>query len=139
MNKILNRVLGYVVLALLMVAPINSFATAPITGDHFSVKEYNDFHHVLHPLQHEALPKKDYATIRARSGELVTLGEAIVKVGVPANVNDVPGFTNELKKFSDSLVKFKTDSANATDAQLVESYLAVHDTFEMLAAMLPRK
>jgi hypothetical protein len=133
---------GYKLLVVTLLSVLISAVTVATTraaGDHFSVKEYNDFHHVLHPLQHEALPKKDYATIRARSSELVTLGEAIVTVGVPAKVNDVPTFTNELKKFSDSLVKFKADSANATDAQLLESYLAVHDTFEMLAAMLPRK
>jgi hypothetical protein len=27
---------------------------------HFSMKEYKEFHDVLHPLEHEALPNKDY-------------------------------------------------------------------------------
>lgn len=107
--------------------------------EHFSVKEYNHFHEVLHMLQHEALPKKDYATIRAQAGELTTRGDAIVKLGVPAKVASKAKFEAELKKFEDALVKYKSDAADAKDAQLEESYLAVHDTFEMLAAMLPRK
>jgi hypothetical protein len=108
-------------------------------GEHFSVKEYNEFHEVLHPLQHEALPNKDFKTIRARAGELTSLGEAIVKVGVVANVKNAVEFEKELKNFSEGLAKFKTDAANANDAQLEVSYLAVHDSFEMLAGMLPRK
>ena len=54
----------------------------------FGVKAYDDFHHVLHPLEHEALPKNDFATIRARAGELVKLGEGITKLGVPAGTKD---------------------------------------------------
>ena len=106
---------------------------------HFSVKEYNEFHDVLHPLQHEALPNKDFKTIRAQAGELTTRGEAIVKLGVPAKVKDAAAFAKELKKFGDALSRFKSDAAGAADEQLEESYLAVHDTFEMLAHMLPRK
>ena len=109
------------------------------TGEHFSVKEYNEFHEVLHPLQHEALPNRDFKTIRARAGELTTLGEAIVKLGTPAGVKEATEFQNELKVFAAAIAKFKTDAANANDAQLEESYLAVHDSFEMLAGRLPRK
>jgi hypothetical protein len=109
------------------------------TDEHFSVKEYNEFHDVLHPLQHEALPNKDYKTIRARAGELTTLGDAIVKLGVPVGVKNNVEFEMELKNFIDALAKFKTDATNASDEKLEESYLAVHDSFEMLASMLPRK
>lgn len=107
--------------------------------EHFSVKEYEEFHDVLHPLEHEALPSGDFKTIRARAGELVRLGEAIVKLGVPAGVR--PEYTGDfregLKKFSAALAKFKADAEGGSDAQLKESYSAVHDSFEMLAAYLP--
>jgi len=39
-------------------------ATNDFAMEGFSVKEYEDFHRVLHPLQHEALPKKDFQRIR---------------------------------------------------------------------------
>lgn len=117
-------------------------AAKPATIDHgFSVKEYADFHHVLHPLEYEALPKKDFKTIRAKAGDLVALGEAILKLGVPHGVEEknVDEFKDGLRKFGDALVKFKTDAEAGTDDQLKESYSSVHDYFEMLAGMLPRK
>ena len=49
----------------------------------FGVKEYDDFHHVLHPLEPEALPKNDFATIRARAGELVKFGPNEYEAGRP--------------------------------------------------------
>ena len=122
---------------------LNSHGAAKLgTIDHgFSVKEYEDFHHVLHPLEHEALPKNDFKTIRAKAGDLVTLGEAILKLGVPRGVEEknVDEFKEGLRRFGDALVKFKTDAEAATDDQLKESYSSVHDSFEMLAAMLPEK
>jgi hypothetical protein len=110
------------------------------TGNEFSIKQYEDFHHLLHELQHEALPRKDFERIRSKAGELVKLGEAIVKLGVPqgtasANVEE---FRKELKKFGEALVKFSADAKAATDEQLTVSYSAVHDSFETLAEMLPR-
>jgi hypothetical protein len=107
----------------------------------FSIKEYEAFHEVLHPLQHEALPKKDFKTIRAQAGELATRGEAIVKLGVPANLQKerIETFKEELMKFDRALKKFKADAEGGTDAQLEESYIRVHDVFELLAALLPRK
>ena len=110
--------------------------------DHgFSVKEYDEFHHVLHPLQHEALPAKDFKRIRATAGELVTRGEAILKLGVPRGVEkkDVEEFSEKLKEFGAALVKFKSDAGSGTDDQLKESYSTVHDSFETLAEMLPVK
>ena len=110
--------------------------------DHgFSVKEYEDFHHVLHPLEHEALPNNDFKTIRAKAPELVTLGEAIMKLGVPRNVEakHTDDFKEWLRRFSSALSEFKRDAKDGTDEQLKASYSAVHDSFEMLAAMLPGK
>lgn len=125
------------------VSALNSHATAKRgTIDHgFSVKEYEDFHHVLHPLEHEALPKRDFKTIRAKAGELVALGEAIIKLGVPRGVEEKiwAEFKEGLGNFGEALVKFKTDAEAGTDDQLKESYSSVHDSFEMLAGMLPRK
>jgi hypothetical protein len=107
----------------------------------FGVKEYEEFHHVLHPLQHEALPAKDFKRIRATAGELVKRGEAILKLGVPRGVEkkDAEEFGEKMKEFGAALVKFRSDAAGATDDQLKESYITVHDSFESLADMLPRK
>ena len=112
-----------------------------MTDHGFSVKEYEEFHDVLHPLEHEALPQKDFKRIRAGAGELAKRGEAILKLGVPTGVEEkyTGEFKEELKRFGAALVKFKQDAESGTDEQLKESYSAVHDSFEMLAALLPRK
>ena len=107
----------------------------------FGVKEYNEFHRVLRPLQHEALPRKDFQRIRSNAGELVKHGEAIVKLGVPPGTAEtkVEEFRKELKKFSDALAKFSEHAKAGTDDQLAASFSSVHDSFEVLAGMLPQK
>jgi hypothetical protein len=129
-------------MALLLVAMPQASVSVAANGladEHFSVREYNLFHDVLHPLQHEALPQRDFKTIRARANELVTRGRALVKVGVPAGVQDRAAFEKELKAFEKALARFRADARKKSDARLEASYNAVHDTFEMLASMLPSK
>jgi hypothetical protein len=78
--------------------------------------------------------------IRAKSGELIKHGKAIVKLGVPrgTSAKNVGDFKKELSKFNKALTKFSSDVKTGTDDQLKTSYSAVHDSFEMLAGMLPR-
>lgn len=123
--------------ALMVVASL-CFCVTGFASD-FSVKEYDEFHKVLHPLEHEALPKNDFATIRARATELITLGQAITKLGVPRGTKQehVEEFKKELKKFRTALTKFRSAAKSGTDQELKTTYSAVHDSFEMLAGMLP--
>lgn len=109
--------------------------------EHFSVREYNVFHDLLHPLEHEAVPAKDFQRIRTNAADLVRRGEAIVRVGMPKTTAERyrEDFRKELKKFKTALSKLKKDARRGTDAQLEASFSAVHDSFEMLAGMLPRK
>jgi hypothetical protein len=105
------------------------------------VKEYEDFRKVLEPLQHEALPRNDFNQIRTKARELVKLGEPILNLGVPRGVDEkkTGDFKEGLDTFREALSRFKRDAGGGTDEQLRESYSAVHDSFEMLAAMLPKK
>ena len=107
----------------------------------FGVKQYDDFHDVLHPLEHEALPQKDWARIRSNAKEFVRRGRAIVKLGVPRGTaaNNIAEFRKELKKFNAALAEFSKDARNGTDGKLEASFGSVHDSFEMLVGMLPRK
>ena len=115
--------------------------TTAIGSEEFSVSQYNEFHDVLHPLVHEALPAKDFPRIRSNAAELLKRGDAIVRLGVPRDTADarVEDFRRELKKFKDALGKFRQHSQTGTDEQLEISFSAVHDSFEMLAGMLPQK
>ena len=106
----------------------------------FSYKEYEKFHDVLHPLEHNALPKKDYRRIRSQANLLVKRGNAIVKLGVPSGTSEdkKEEFAKALDSFHKALVTFRAHARTGTNSQLKTSYSAVHDTFEMLASMLPR-
>ena len=141
--KSLQRCVAIIMAALALLAGLDlggvGFAATVRADEHFSVREYNLFHDVLHPLQHEALPRKDFKTIRARAAELVTRGSALVRLGVPAGVQEPTAFEKELKQFEKALLKFRADARRRSNARLEQSYNAVHDTFEVLASMLPRK
>ncbi|HEV8370008.1 MAG TPA: hypothetical protein VGQ39_18790 [Pyrinomonadaceae bacterium] len=110
-------------------------------AEDFGVKEYDEFHRVLHHLQHEALPKNDLATIRTRAKELIKLGDEVLKLGVPegTKAENVESFKKELATFRKALAKYGADAESGTDADLKTSYTAVHDSFEELAGLLPRK
>lgn len=130
-------------LSLLITTALLCLLQMPVTafgGQHFSVKEYDKFHDVLHPLEHEALPNKDFRRIRSHAGRLVRFGKAMVKLGVPRGTakTNVEEFRKELKKFNIALNKLSRYAKAGTDAQLETSFSAVHDSFEMLAGMLPR-
>ena len=112
------------------------------TAQHgFSVKQYEQFHDVLHPLEHEALPKNDFRRIRAKSSWLVKHGREIVKYGVPEGMTDTQQdeFKKELDKFDNALTQFRAHARRGSNSQLKTSYNAVHESFEVLASMLPRR
>ena len=115
-------------------------ATNAVPQHGFSSQEYEKFHDVLHPLEHDALPKKDYRRIRSQANLLVKRGNAIVKLGVPNGTSEdrKEEFAKELDSFREALAKFRVDARRGTNDQLKATYSAVHDKFEMLAAMLPR-
>ena len=84
-----------------------------VAGQHgFSVKQYEEFHDVLHPLEHEALPKNDFKRIRSQSETLVKHGREIVKVGVPEGLaaDEQAEFKKELAKFNSALNQFRTQA-----------------------------
>jgi hypothetical protein len=130
-----------IVVFLFCLCPANAGAQHEEGKKHgLRVKQYESFHEVLHPLEHEALPKGDFARIRSQSALLRKRGSAIVKLGVPGGVaaENRKDFAAELNKFREALAAFKTDAKKGTDDQLKSSYSAVHDSFEMLAGMLPQ-
>lgn len=127
--------------ALAIVAFVLMLTPVGAAEEHFSVREYNVFHDLLHPLEHEAVTAKDFQRIRTNAAELVRRGDAIVRVGVPRGTAERyrEDFRKELKKFKNALGKLRKDAKRGTDAQLEASFSDVHDSFEMMAGMLPRK
>jgi len=53
--------------ALTIVAFVLMLTPVVAAEEHFSVREYNVFHDLLHPLEHEAVPAKDFQRIRTNA------------------------------------------------------------------------
>ena len=120
---------------------VAAFAVAfLLMGMGFGVKEYDSFHDLLHPLEHEAVPKNDFARIRKEAKELTKRGDAIIKLGVPKGIKaeKTEEFKKHMNDFTAALAKFSSDAESGTDADLKASFDAVHDSFEEMAHMLPR-
>ena len=138
MRKINATLVFALFLSIVFLISVTTTNAAPQHG--FSVKQYEAFHDVLHPLEHEALPKGDFKRIRTKSAQLYARGRAIVRLGVPAGTSEEQKteFVKGLAAFSQALTKFRTHARRGSNDQLKTSYSAVHDQFEMLAGMLPR-
>ncbi len=134
-----TRFLSALVFTALLAMPFTLVARA--TTPDIGIKEYDDFHEVLHTLEHEAMPKKDYDNIRNQAAELVKRGYAIVKLDVPTSQQpaNVEEFKRELEKFQESLKTFAKAADKGTNQQVGETFSVVHDSFETLAGMLRRK
>jgi hypothetical protein len=137
----LPGVYSFVFASLLLSTAFLALVATSVAAQHeFSLKAYDEFHDVLHPLEHEALPRKDFKRIRAKSGLLVKRGRAIVKGGAPNSMSQAQeqkrAFTKELKRFDIALSRFSSASRRGTNQQLKTAYSAVHDSYEMLAALL---
>lgn len=133
MNR--SSVVSFLVLSLFLTAA--SFAEA---APEFKIKEFKEFHDVLHPLEHESMPKKDYEAIRNQTEKLVHLGHAIVQLGAPRGLShvQVQEYEAELENFGRSLKKLAS-AKDGKDLDVKYAFSAVHDSFERLAAMLPRE
>ena len=144
----MKRFAFVIAFAILVTPALSSSSTTAAGSQHgthgmkhtFGVAQYDAFHDVLHPLQHEALPAKDFRAIRNKGALLAKRGNAIVRLGVPGGVTETnkAEFGKELSKFKTANASFKTAATKGTDAELEASFNAVHDSFEMLAGMLPR-
>lgn len=128
--------------AILILTVEASRAANAVVQQRFAIEEYELFHEVLDPLQHEALSQRDFQSIRSVANELVARGNAIVALGTPA---EFPGaseskrreFVKTLRKFERALAIFRTDAHNGSNTSLKKSFHAVRRSFERLADLVP--
>ena len=107
----------------------------------FGVAQFDRFHDLLHPLQHEALPGRDFKTIRAKAAALYAAGRAAANAPVPRGVADRQAYRQQSAKFLKALGSFRRATrpgASASDEAVSAAFSRVHDEFEALAHMLPR-
>jgi len=102
-----------------------------------TVKEVDSFHEILMPLWHEAVPKQDYAAIKAAMPELIVRTETVIKAQLPEKYKflqkDFDEKRQALKVSIDELAK--VCAANQDD-QIEDKMIDMHEAYHSLVECL---
>ena len=137
------RTLSFVLIVILgtsciltLEAQKSSSATAPKVSRR---RIYDRFDDLLRPLLYGAPPQKESRRIRRMSAEIVKVGEAIVRQGMPKARNQRHREkVRLLRRFDRALTVFRTAARSHSDSGLERSLTALDEAFDDLeAAVLP--
>lgn len=108
-----------------------------MTAVSIRLPELDQFHEILLPIWHEALPNKDYAAIKAAIPDLKERAQAIVDAKLPEKYSFLAesfnANRNALKMAVDSLgTACETDSAELIEARMTDMHDAYHSLTECL-------
>lgn len=98
-------------------------------------KEKTEFHKVMSQTFHPA-EEGNYAPIRSRINELVEKAEAFKNSQIPAEFTNQKAIKSNLKKLAKQTKNFrKKINKGATDEQLKDDFMALHDTFHQVVGL----
>lgn len=101
----------------------------------FRRKIYDRFDDLLRPLLYGSPPQKEFRRIRRMSAEIVKVGEALVKQGVPKARNQRRRESVRLlRRFDRALTVFRMAARADSDSRLEKSLAALDESFEELEA-----
>jgi len=93
------------------------------------VKEVDSFHELLHPLVHDAYPKKDFGSIRKALPDLISSARSLGKAKLPKELTAKrEAYRKESKKLMKQLKDL--DAKKMPDEQFGKLFSEMHDTFE---------
>jgi hypothetical protein len=108
-------------------------------GHAFALKELDTFHDQLHPLVHDALPAKDFATVRAALDGLHAKSIAIQKAKLPKKLaSHRKDFQKQSKMLVTQLSELAKNKETMDDGTLEKKFDEMHETFEQLVQLLSR-
>jgi len=97
------------------------------------MKEIGDFHLVLYPLWHEAMPNKDYQAIKAAVPSLESRMDALMKAQIPEEFKDIEPQITEKRE---ALRKSVEDLANVCrankDKEIIDKLTQMHESYQAL-------
>jgi hypothetical protein len=101
------------------------------------IKEIDDFHEVLRPLWHEAVPNQDYEAIKAAIPDLKKLADALMKAELPKKYEFLQKEFDEMRL----ALKVSVDSlevvCQGTDNEAIESRMIdMHEAYHALTECL---
>lgn len=98
-------------------------------------KEKTEFHKVMSQTFHPA-EEGNYAPIRNRINELVEKADAFKNSQIPAEFTNQKAIKSNLKKLAKQTKTFrKKINTGATDEQLKDDFMALHDTFHQVVGL----
>lgn len=111
--------------------------TAPAVGSaqqkerRFAIPELAAFNHVIHPLVHDALSRRDFTRVRRSARDLDRVRSKLVKARLPKMDPDDETNIRELRGFVDAATEeFLRDiKNNRTDDDIEKSLTAVYEEF----------
>jgi hypothetical protein len=103
----------------------------------FILKEIEEMHDYIHPLQHQALPNNDITAIKNGAPKLLEESRKILNAQLPENFKDKETTFKELsQKLVKSCEELNARIVNGTDEEVKSAYIVVHEDFESLVEIL---
>ncbi len=92
-----------------------------------------DFHKMLHPLQHEAVPAENAQAIRDSLDHLLALGDSVFIAPMPKNWQDIADTLDTLRKqFKANGEALKEAAKGQNDKAVLDAFEKYHDSFETM-------
>lgn len=129
------KIYKFASMAAMAIALIMTTSVFGVQKHKFPTPELDAFHTVLHPLVHEALPKKDARRIRKNVAELNELGEKIIKSSLPKEISleQEKNLKEQIDFFGAALNELvKISKKKGKDSELMKGLDSVHEEFEEL-------
>ncbi|MFQ5771701.1 MAG: hypothetical protein ACE5HX_14300 [bacterium] len=98
------------------------------------VEYMDEYHRVLRPLMHQALPDKDVAAFKENAPELLKCAEKVAAAEIPAKFAAKKAEVETLTK--SILAKTKTFyeiCQSGSEDEILDTFMAAHDEYEALA------
>lgn len=98
------------------------------------VQAMDDYHRVLRPLMHQALPQKNMAAFKENSDRLLKQAEQLAKAAIPAKFeSQKPEIDRMTQSILEKTRTFHLATQSAGDPEILETFRAAHDEYEELA------
>jgi len=97
------------------------------------IKEMDEFHLVLYPLWHDAMPNKDYQAIKASIPSLESKIDALMKAELPEELKSIETrFTEKRESLRKAVEDLATVCRQNKDKEIIEKLTQMHESYRDL-------
>jgi len=122
---------------LFLILSVSMFSSLPASGksgsDKFTIPELHEMHKVIHPMWHDAYPKKDVAMLKSLYPDIEKYFKKLEKASLPENIKDRTKHWNEkITQLKNAVNAYHTAIETSDDAALLIAARDLHTAFEGL-------